>query len=125
MGREQVRMWLDWIKMEGNQGGKSKENGLVIRFVGYWERWAISLVECEIEVLYQILAWGILKKMKIYPMSSNARKSIKIWLYSGCLWRSGRPALASFAALWLWAVCAVACLALAGFALACAVLCIT
>lgn len=70
-------MWLDWIKMEGNQGGKSKENGLVIRFVGYWERWAISLVECEIEVLYQILAWGILKKMKIYPMSSNARKSTK------------------------------------------------
>ena len=28
---------------------------------GWW------LVECEIEVLYQILAWGILKKMKIHP----------------------------------------------------------
>ena len=25
------------------------------------------LVECEIEVLYQILSWGMLEKMKIHP----------------------------------------------------------
>lgn len=74
---EQGRIGCDWIKMGGNQGGKSKENGLVIRFVGDWERWAISLVECEIEVLYHILAWGMLEKMKNNPLYSNARKSTK------------------------------------------------
>ena len=35
MDREQVRMGWDWMEMGENQGGKSKENGLVIRFVGY------------------------------------------------------------------------------------------
>lgn len=34
-------------------------------------------VECEIEVLYDILAWGVLEKMKTHPLSSNARKSTK------------------------------------------------
>lgn len=34
-------------------------------------------VECEIEVLYDILALGVLEKMKIHPLSSNACKSTK------------------------------------------------
>lgn len=35
------------------------------------------MVECEIEVLYGILAWGVLEKMKTHPPSRNARKSRK------------------------------------------------
>ena len=46
------------------------KNGLGIRFVGdfgKWDRGGWWLVECEIEGLYGILAWGVLKKMKIHP----------------------------------------------------------
>lgn len=107
IGKKWLRYKVCWGLVKVGQGS------------GWW------LVECEIEVLYEILARGVLEKMKKHPLSSNASKSKKSRLYSGCLWRSGRPALAGFAVLWLWAVCAAACLALAGFALACAVLCIT
>ena len=38
---------------------------------GKWDRGGIGVdkgaVECEIEVLYDILAWGVLEKMKMYP----------------------------------------------------------
>ena len=34
---------------------------------GKWDRGAVEAVECEIEVLYDILAWGVLEKMKIHP----------------------------------------------------------
>ena len=53
------------------------KNGLGIRFVGDWGKWDSGAVECEIEVLYDILALGVLEKMKIHPLSSNACKSTK------------------------------------------------
>ena len=42
---------------------------------GWW------LVECEIEVLYQILAWGVLKKMKNNPHGIKPAKVQKTGLY--------------------------------------------
>ena len=58
-------------------------------------------VECEIEVLYDILAWGVLEKMKIHPLHSNTRKSTKsgvVHFASFCtvppgVGRTRRPAL--------------------------------
>lgn len=35
--------------------------------LGKWNRGAVGTVECEIEVLYDILALGVLEKMKIHP----------------------------------------------------------
>lgn len=40
-------------------------------------KWDSGAVECEIEVLYKILAVGVPEKMKTYPLSSNTRKSTK------------------------------------------------
>ena len=39
------------------------------------------MVECEIEVLYQILAWGVLKKMKNNPHAVKPAKVQKAGLY--------------------------------------------
>ena len=58
-------------------------------------------VECEIEVLYDILAWGVLEKMKIHPLHSNTRKSTKSGVVHFALFctvppgvgRTRRPAL--------------------------------
>lgn len=53
------------------------ENGLGIRFVGDWGKWdmgAVQAVECEIEVLYEILACGVLEKMKIHPRQAMPAK---------------------------------------------------
>lgn len=65
---------------------------------GWW------LVECEIEVLYGILAWGVLEKMKTHPVKQSPQKQKKQActfcpiLYStarrGC---TRRPALACVA----------------------------
>lgn len=38
-------------------------------------------VECEIEVLYEILAWGVLEKMKIHPLIVMPAKVQKAGLY--------------------------------------------
>lgn len=87
---------------------------------------AISLVECEIEVLYAFSLLGMLEKMKMHPGASNARKSTKSGVCFGRL--AGCPlALDSFAALWLWPACypaqlwplAVLCLAAQYFVLQC------
>ena len=39
---------------------------------GIGERW--GTVECEIEVLYDILAWGVLEKMKTHPVKQCLQK---------------------------------------------------
>lgn len=86
---------------------------------GWW------LVECEIEVLYDILALGVLEKMKTHPsiaIPAKVQKAGFALAVSGALAGQLWPALprsgSGLSAL-------LRCLALAGFALACAVLCIT
>lgn len=101
------------------------KNGLGIRFVVDWRKWDSGAVECEIEVLYDILALGVLEKMKIHPLIAMPAKVQKAGFALAVSVALGWPELASFAALWLLAVCAAVCLALAGFALACTVHCIT
>ena len=46
---------------------------------GWW------LVECEIEVLYEILAWGVFKKMKIHPCQVIPAKVQKAGLHTCAL----------------------------------------
>lgn len=48
---------------------------------GKWDRGAVEAVECEIEVLYDILAWGVLEKMKIHPCQAMPAKVQKAGLY--------------------------------------------
>lgn len=39
-----------------------------------WGKWDRGAVECEIEVLYDILALGVLEKMKIHPLIAMPAK---------------------------------------------------
>lgn len=39
-----------------------------------WGKCDRRAVECEIEVLYEILAWGVLEKMKIHPLIAMPAK---------------------------------------------------
>lgn len=86
--------------MEGNDDGMMMDrNGIMgekwLRYkvcLGLVERWAISLVECEIEVLYQILACGILKKMKIYPAQKIPAFVQKAGLHTCAIFVKSRPA---------------------------------
>ena len=59
---------------------------------GIGRRLAISLVECEIEVLYQILAWGILEKMKNNPRQVMPAKVQKAGLHTCALFVKSCPA---------------------------------
>ena len=52
---------------------------------GDWGREPKWLVECEIEVLYQILAWGVLKKMKNNPHGIKPAKVQKAGLHTFAL----------------------------------------
>lgn len=87
-------------------------------------KWDSGAVECEIEVLYDILALGVLEKMKIHPLIAMPAKVEKAGFalavsgaLAGQLWpalpRSGSW-LSALLPAWLWA----------GFALACTVHCI-
>ena len=74
------------------------KNGLGIRFVGdlgKWDRgWDRGAVECEIDVLYDILALGVLEKMKMYPRIAIPAKVQKAGLYILRYSVQCRPALA-------------------------------
>lgn len=72
----------------------SAKNGLGIRFVWDWGREPKWLVECEIEVLYQILAWGVLKKMKNNPHGIKPAKVQKAGLHTFALFVKSYPAWA-------------------------------
>lgn len=57
------------------------KNSLGIRFVGDLGKRDRGAVECEIEVLYDILALGVLEKMKIHPLIAMPAKVQKAGLY--------------------------------------------
>ena len=113
------------MDMKGIMGEKWLRYKVCCGFVWDLGKRDRGAVECEIEVLYDILALGVLEKMKIHPLIAMPAKVQKAGFALAVSVALGWPELASFAALWLLAVCAAACLTLAGFALACAVLCIT
>ena len=77
---------------------------------GIGEQW--GAVECEIEVLYDILAWGVLEKMKMHPSIAIPAKVQKAGFalavsgaLAGQLWpalpRSG-SGLSALLPAWLW-----------------------
>lgn len=70
------------------------KNGLGIRFVVDWRKWDSGAVECQIEVLYDILALGVLEKMKIHPLIAMPAKVQKAGLYILLHSVKCRPALA-------------------------------
>ena len=70
---------------------------------GWW------LVECEIEVLYQILAWGIVEKMKNNPRQAMPAKVQKAGLHTCALFVKSCPAWAIHVArrLFVYALCTI------------------
>lgn len=65
------------MDMKGIMGEKWLRYKVCCGFVWDLGKRDSGAVECEIEVLYDILALGVLEKMKIYPLHSNTRKSTK------------------------------------------------
>ena len=97
IGREQGRIGLYYKEMGMNREGNWWQKWLRYRVclglgkVGWGSGW--WLVECEIEVLYQILSWGMLEKMKNNPHGIKPAKVQKAGLHTFAFFVKSCPAL--------------------------------